>query len=270
MSSPMYYAELPAAPRLGTHVLTHWCVEAALRPGETLEHHLWPDGCVAVAVVVIPGAPARASVVGPTVSAHRVTLVAGARYAGSRMWPDAGGLLLGVAPSELRDRIVPAHELLGSGARTLVDAVAPALTAADLRAPDGAGLAAALDAWLAPLVEAAPAPDPRVRAAVREIVAAPDAPMTEVARAAGLGLRQLERHFARAVGLTPKEYARLRRVRTGMAAAMAGDAAWSELAAELAYADQAHLIREFVAITGFRPGELRRRLRDIDHGPVDP
>ncbi len=261
----MFYAEMEPSPALADSVLSHWCFESL----EPVEHHLWPDGCVSLAVGLVPGQPPFVAVVGPTTSAHRIPIAGGVRYAGARFWPDRGGDVLGVPLSMLRDQNLPAVGVLGQDALALADAVAPVLRHTNLRA-DRAPLGAAIERWLAPRVAAAPPPDPRVRAAVRTLVAAPDTPIARVASDAGVSQRQLQRAFVRAVGLTAKEYARVRRVRAGMAVALGGAPSWAHLAAELKFSDQAHLIREFVAITGMRPGEVLKRLGDIDHGPVDP
>lgn len=266
----MYYAELAPAPRLAGHVLSHWCFEALLPPGEVFDHHVWPDGCVSIVVAYQPQAPVTVSVIGPTVEAHRVPVPAGSRYVGSRFWPDAGGRVLGCATAKLRDRVMPAAQLLGETA-SLCAAVTKALDTKNLRDPQNLqDVATTLDAWLAPRVAAAPLPDPRARAVVRAIVAAPDTAMSTLAANAGMSMRQLQRVFRGAVGVTPKEYARIRRVRSGIVLASRGDTRWARLAAELGFSDQSHLIRELTQITGFSPSDLRRQLAQIDHGPVDP
>ena len=45
---------------------------------------------------------------------------------------------------------------------------------------------------------------------------------------------------------------------------------WSAVAADLGFADQAHLIREFGALAGVTPVEVADRIRRIGHGQVRP
>jgi AraC-like DNA-binding protein len=89
----------------------------------------------------------------------------------------------------------------------------------------------------------------------------------DVAAALGVGARRLERMFNRTVGVPPKVFHRMRRCceaarlirRTcGAPAHMAPPRTiarcnWSAIGAEAGYADQAHFIREFRALTGVTP-----------------
>lgn len=81
----------------------------------------------------------------------------------------------------------------------------------------------------------------------------------DLAASAGVTVRALQRAFNDHVGIGPKWL--LRRYRLYEAAeraARTADVDWSALAADLGYADQAHLIREFTAAVGQSPGRYRR------------
>jgi AraC-like DNA-binding protein len=82
-----------------------------------------------------------------------------------------------------------------------------------------------------------------------------------VARAAGFGLRSLQTRFGRAVGLTPKEFARLIRLQATLRSLDAEELSLSELAADHGFADQAHATRELRRVTGLAPARLRAALR---------
>ena len=87
----------------------------------------------------------------------------------------------------------------------------------------------------------------------------------------GLGERQLQRRFREAVGLTPKQFARIRRMRETAAGMLRPDArGWAGVAADFGYADQSHLIHEFSQLTGLTPVAFEDRLRRIEHGNVRP
>lgn len=76
----------------------------------------------------------------------------------------------------------------------------------------------------------------------------------------GIAARSLQRIFLREVGVGPKEV--LRRYRLMEAAERLlrePDLAGADLAASLGYADQAHFIRDFKAVTGVPPEAYRRR-----------
>jgi len=76
----------------------------------------------------------------------------------------------------------------------------------------------------------------------------------DVAGELGWSGKLLHRRFAEAVGLTPKRYARVRRMqRVLKAVARGGAVRWAEVAAAHGYYDQAHLVREFRELTGTTP-----------------
>lgn len=116
---------------------------------------------------------------------------------------------------------------------------------------------AALDAFLLPLARAI-APDPQADLAM-ELVdrARTDRTLRRVddfAGAAGLSVRALQRLFSAYVGVSPKWV--ILRYRIHEALELAGtrrEVDWAGLAADLGYADQAHLIRDFTATVGVPP-----------------
>ena len=158
------------------------------------------------------------------------------------------------------DRTVPPEEAFGaaSGAaagwsRALWEAVDECRGGADAHA---AMIAAHLDAFLGTLM---PADDP-VAEEMATLVALLAAPagmrgIGALARASGRSERTLHRLFLRYVGVSPAWV--LRRYRLIAAAERLTaypPAAVQDLAYELGYADQAHLIRDFRATIGVTPG----------------
>ena len=80
--------------------------------------------------------------------------------------------------------------------------------------------------------------------------------LASLAREYGLGLRQFERRFSSAVGLSPKLFCRMRRF-LGVFSVMAGQPLkWVEAALACGYFDQSHLIRDFKQFTGETPAVL--------------
>jgi AraC-like DNA-binding protein len=150
----------------------------------------------------------------------------------------------------LNDGVVPAHRILGPAADEAWAAVM-ADTASD---------AVMFEAAVALLRGAAPAEDPVVEQ-VAELTAliTRDQGLYRVAQLAevsGLSERRLQRMFADYVGVSPKWVMRRARLHQAALRAEAGGPAavnWAELAAELGYADQAHLTRDFTATIGVPP-----------------
>jgi len=75
----------------------------------------------------------------------------------------------------------------------------------------------------------------------------------------GLSARQLERKFARNLGISPKTFARVVRFKSVVAAAGRPDPPdWVRLAGDFGYADQPHLVREFKIFSGLTPVDYRQ------------
>jgi AraC-like DNA-binding protein len=109
-----------------------------------------------------------------------------------------------------------------------------------------------------------PEPDPlaaQAAAIVARIEAEPQLTRVDaLARAAGLGVRRLQRLFAEYVGLGPKWVIRRYRLHeVGERLASGADIDWVGLAGELGYADQAHFIRDFTAMVGESPTRYAER-----------
>jgi AraC-like DNA-binding protein len=82
----------------------------------------------------------------------------------------------------------------------------------------------------------------------------------DLARAASMPLRTLHRLFERYVGVGPKWIIRRSRVQEAAERVAAGESLeWAELALDLGYHDQAHLIRDFKAQVGFTPAVYAAR-----------
>ena len=94
----------------------------------------------------------------------------------------------------------------------------------------------------------------RCAEAVRLLEEAPARPITGIAAELGISHGHLDREFTRVVGLSPRTLARVLRVRRllGSIDVTAG-IAWTRLAADLGWYDQAHLVRDVTRHTGVPP-----------------
>ena len=94
-------------------------------------------------------------------------------------------------------------------------------------------------------------------------------PIRELSAALGLSERQFERRFRKATGLTPKRFGRIRRFRSSVRNVLLDKPqAWTRVAADQGYADQAHMSREFSDMVGLSPTEFQKRVRQIEHRDV--
>jgi AraC-like DNA-binding protein len=250
---------------------TEWPAPAGLRYAiACLWAQVTPDGGPDRDALVLPDActdliwePGRgAFVAGPDTGPVRTVMKAGTVIIGVRFRPSAGGPALGVFLSELRDQRIDLEDLRGSDARRLPGSLDPGTAA--IRMLD---LAAAL--------VADGDPDPAAtRAAV--LLADPRARAEDVAADVGLSMRQLRRRCHAVVGYGPKTLQRVLRFRRFVARLDAGlprgqrvhDLA--ALAAQVGYADQAHLTRECRALAGLTPAALARLRGPAAAGPSRP
>ncbi len=78
-----------------------------------------------------------------------------------------------------------------------------------------------------------------------------------LADAAGVSRQHLTRTFRECVGVTPKLYCRLARFQSGLVYAGCGkNVNWAQVAVEMGYADQSHLIAEFRQFSSLTPQKL--------------
>ena len=168
-----------------------------------------------------------------------------------------GGMVpfLGTPAAALTDRVVPAAEVFGEEILGL---------AMELRGLETAeAMAAAAGSYFAGRV---PARDEDAELAARlvEMIFEDESLLTveELARRSGLGVRGLQRLFKRYVGVSPKWVIRRYRLHEVLERFHTGEVVdGARLAADLGYADQAHLINDFRRLVGVSPGEYLRRVR---------
>jgi AraC-like DNA-binding protein len=196
---------------------------------------VWRDGQVTVA--------------GLDRTARQSPVRAGERIVGIRLRPGMAGAVFGRPASELLDVQVPLEDVFGPRASELAERLHGA------RQGDGEYLL--LEAAVASGL-AETSPDPLVLAATRRL-GFPGSRVEELAKGLGISGRQLRRRFHQAVGYGPKTLDQVLRFRRLVAQAQAisdGDQHLARLAAELGYADQAHMTRDTVRLTGMPPARL--------------
>jgi AraC-like DNA-binding protein len=203
-----------------------------------------PDGCVDL---IWRGG--RLVVAGLDRTAWRSPIGPGEEILGIRLRPGIAGAVFGMPASELLDARVPLEDLFGHRATELAERVSSA--------PDREARFLLLEGFVASAI-ADQSPDPLVLAATRRL-GFPGSRIDELADGLGLSERQLRRRFNDAVGYGPKtldRVLRFRRLLSQAQAVSAGDADLARIAAELGYADQAHMTRDSVRLTGLPPARL--------------
>jgi AraC-like DNA-binding protein len=239
------YAEGSPSQPLAAHVLC-WSVHRIDALSRSYLHRSAPNGSVELVCEV----GEQPLLVGPQTGPLVRTLSPGATIASLRLRPESAAAVLGLPAHELADQIVPLDDVLPA-TRFLCEriAAAPNRAVAELE-----------DAVSAQLARGA-ATDRTVAFGVERLTARA-ARVSSIAASLSVSERQLRRRFKAAVGLSPKTLERVLRFQRFLALVHTGG--WSRLglartAIELGYADQAHLTRECVYLSGLPPAELIRQ-----------
>jgi AraC-like DNA-binding protein len=260
--SEQTYVERPPIPALAGIVSSVWIQQIPRDAPPYVQRNI-PSG--GVELVCRLGSEPR--VVGPLTGALVEVLEPGTTVVGLRFVPGAAARVLRLPASELLDLAVDAQEVWGAATsgRSAVGG-APSrdrFALADLAEPDASPerLLAGIQLLVAARLAEADAPDPLVAEAVRLLRWSTD-DVASLTSSLHISERQLRRRFQTATGLAPKPLHRVLRfqrflslaqhaIASGIAPAEDGIA---RLAAEVGYADQPHLNRECVRLTGASPG----------------
>lgn len=156
--------------------------------------------------------------------------------------------------SSLAERSIPVREIFGNAADALEELV--------LSSENEDEMMAATNAFL---LERRPAPDVKAglaRNLVESILHEKDILTVEdLSKCAGISIRSLQRLFSQYVGVSPKWVIRRYRLHELLERMHSGEHLdWAHLALDLGYFDQAHLINDFKAVTGYSPAEYSRGL----------
>jgi AraC-like DNA-binding protein len=237
--APGYHEWLPPAGL--EHALTcMWSgVTAGSAPSVT---QVMPDGCTDLMWQQGYGA----FVAGPDTGPAPTESPPGNVIIGMRFRPGAGGALLGLPLTELRDQRVDVADFHPWLARELPPDLEPAEAVQRMVA-----VAARLVQGSEPDLLVLHAADLIARGQSSVGALAPELAMSE---------RQLRRRFDAAVGYGPKTLHRVLRFRRALAQLSAGKPAidLAQVAADAGYADQAHLTREVSRLAGQTPGDISR------------
>ncbi len=165
-----------------------------------------------------------------------------------------GGMpaLFAVPAHEACDQDVPLDLLWGPRARELRECL--------LAAPGPTAKLDALERYLAARWRPVAA-HPAVTFALAEIGAYPcESKVAAITDCVGLSAKRFIEHFKGAVGVTPKQYCRIRRFQQVLAAAEQGQCVeWTRIAADCGYFDQSHFIHDFRRFSGLTPTAYEAR-----------
>lgn len=238
------YREFRPPAQLRDHVICYWHRQAGPHPSDA---RVLPDGCVDI-IWVNDRPPV---VAGPMTLSIRSAIEPETEIVGIRFRPGVAQQVLGVNAKELLNQHVPLCDFWPPGRHVQWEAAAAGkLITAKF---------AAISEVVAKRVTAIDETDAFVTFAAAWMAGHPSGRIEELSRLSGLSERQLRRRFDRAIGYGPKTLQRILRLQYLLwLASRHQHAGWSlaRLAFAAGYADQSHMTREVVALTGTSPRHL--------------
>jgi methylphosphotriester-DNA--protein-cysteine methyltransferase len=262
----MEYVEHPAPADLRRHVQCLWILRDDA-PGDAIQA-IYPDGrCELLAEFGVPlrfhGADGEIRsdqalvFAGQQLGPIRLQATGAVHCIGLRLAAASGSLIAGTRLPELRDR---APDLRSLDAEFAGEFLIAARACAETHSAE--------PLW--PLMRqrfARFVPDVLVERAVESLDARHgDLRIAELAKGLGTSLRTLQARFLAAVGMTPKEYARVRRLQALLRTLDAERTAIADAAVNHGFSDQAHATHDLLRWTGTTPARLVRALRGDPDG----
>jgi AraC-like DNA-binding protein len=210
-----------------------------------------PDGRIDILFRAKRGGRCEIDLVGTMTKAQHVRSDCSA-YVGVRFRPGAATAALRLELSELTNSSTPLGNHWPPVADELLDRLATVHRATERLSQ--------LEAVLVRLIPAFAEPDRCLQAAIARLEDTHGLEsVNRLSQLVNLSPRQLQRRFNAQVGVGPKRFAQIVRFQEAHRLIARGRPA-VEVAAEVGYADQSHLVHEFRLLSGFSPSELMTQL----------
>jgi AraC-like DNA-binding protein len=255
----MIYQEFPVPPALQDYLLCFWKFTGPDRiQGGSLQHFIMPDASSSLIFFVHPPDGYLGSgLIGPTKYIRETEVFEKAVTIGIRFKPGLTSKLFGISGLELRDnRINPAPELPHFDHARVLDQ-----------------LGKKNEVWSyfreqLPLSMQAltPEPHPAVARALKLILDSKgNLKMSELTQRVPLSERQLQKVFKREIGLTPKEFATVMRLRDAIIQMELEQKDYQDTVFDAGYYDQAHFIRDFSKLSKISLPAFKKYISNIRH-----
>jgi len=255
----------PPGPALRPHVSLLWVARGATSSAR--REWVFPSATAQLLVNVVtdrltfhrsprePRALAGAAVSGPFSRPLLVEAREQEHVCGASFHPGGLAAFVDVPGHALHDEMVDLAELAPGHDRAALDRVR------DARDPDAQ--LTALEAFLGTL--RCPRRPPALVSWAVGRLEDPTRRIQDLVADSGWSRRRFVRSFERAVGVTPKRFQRVRRLRRALGE-MGGDACLGQVAHAAGFYDQAHLVHEFQELAGMSPtAYLARRTGYVGH-----
>jgi AraC-like DNA-binding protein len=203
-----------------------------------------------------------AFVIGSHTAPYVSNIMAGEPVMAVHFRPGGAFPFLGIPLGNLEDRYVGIDEIWGSDGRDLHERlIETSSTQARFRV---------LELFLMTRPRLSADRQAGVAATMAAIEDNPSVRMADIHNRVGISAKRLIALFRDEVGLSPKAYARVRRLQAALRLLGAGAVGGAQVAAEIGYFDQAHFVRDFASFTGMTPTQYAaQRILLPSHVPVE-
>ena len=262
-NAAMFYREIAPAPEVSHLVLSFWEFTAQSENPAPVIHEVFPDGCVSLFYYRNKGGDfERLFIKDLSLETVKTEIYAGDVYWGMRFSPSACAKILRVNPSEIQSQLL-------NESKDFVHLTSGLLEKFN-RCQAFQEAIETYEAQIKSLELTFADTDEKIAEAVRIVEDnRGEVRIFQLAEAVGLSVRQLERRFRKSAGLSPKQYARARRIRaTAINLLETAEMNWANRAAEMGFTDQAHLSHEFSTLTGRSPNSFAEKVKRIEHGEL--
>lgn len=259
----MIYREVQAAEGLSHLIASYWKFEVdANHQKNPIKHTILVDGCISLVFVFDPRQPHSAQVFsGASTENHEVEVYPGGIYVGIRFIPSVAYSLFGITGLEIRNTRTWATPYLKN-----ID-FDDALQCITNNKDPFDQFNTILSNYI---LENPPQPNPFVLEAVHDIINAKgNIRIEDIIKKSPASERHLQRKFKELVGLTLKEFARVRRLRASVIEIILKRKDSGKVIFESGYFDQAHFNNDFSMIVGSNPTEFNSYIRQIEHINVE-
>lgn len=259
----MFYREIAPSPEISHLVLSFWEFTVKSEICEPIIHEVFPDGCISILYYRnLNGSVNTLLIHGITLEIFKTEVYAGDCFWGMRLSPAACAQILRINPAKVQSESVNDSEKYIHLTTELSEGLN--------RCGNFSEAVKTFEAQIKTLQIAPESIDEKIARAVQIVQEnSGEVKIHEIAKIVGLSTRQFGRRFAKSAGLTPKQFARARRIRAAAVSLVKEhEMNWANRAAATGFADQAHLSHEFSTLTGRTPNSFARKVRKIECGEL--
>jgi AraC-like DNA-binding protein len=257
----LFYREIEPGVENSHLVLSFWEFTIGSEMLLPLPHEVLPDGCVSLFYHRNEQLNLnKILTIGLNLESLKTTIVGGSTYWGMRISPAACAKVLRCNPSAIESRPIDTTKELLHLTENLLEQLNTCQNFTQA--------VAVYDSLLKRQNLKSTDFDEKVAKAVRIIDAHKgEIKIAKLAGEVNLSLRQFERRFKQSSGLTPKQYARARRLRATAISLVENPAlSLARRAAAMGFTDQSHLTHEFIFLTGGSLNSFADKVKQIEYG----